>query len=169
MKYAAFLGIGAVVVVLVVGIAVWSAMRPAQAPVATPTVVPQQESVPSSVPVSPAPIVVSSPSFQPQQFTQTKTAHFVSSEPVNNAALTAAPISVKISFNFDLVSPSEITVMRDNKDVTSGQTTIAADKLSMGVPITANQTGNYRVTYTACWPDKSCHNGSFGFSVNVTP
>ena len=169
MNYAAFLGMGAVIVVLVVGMVVWSSMRAMQAPSAIPTIVPQQEGAPVSASVVPSSSIASPSSFRPKTFTQTKAAHFVSSEPANNTILTATPASVKINFNFDLAPPSKITVTRDSADVTSGETTISSDKLSLSVPVSANETGNYQVNYTACWQDKSCHDGSFGFAVNVTP
>lgn len=107
--------------------------------------------------------------FHPQTFTAIKSAHFVSSEPANNAVLTTAPSNVKVNFNFDLAANSKITVTRGGVDVTAGSTTIATDKLSMSVPVSARQTGNYQVNYTGCWPDQSCHNGSFGFSVQLIP
>jgi hypothetical protein len=53
--------------------------------------------------------------------------------------------------------------------VTAGPTAIAADRLTMSVPVTIDQTGNYQVGYTACWPDQSCHQGSYGFSVQLAP
>lgn len=155
MTKGAPLAVGGVVIALVVGIGIWLATQPAQAPAETPT----PEKLSSTAQPGTA------ASFQAQTFSQTKAAHFVSSEPANNALLPAAPTSVKITFNFDLAPPSKISVARDGMDITSGQTTIAADKLSMSVPITAQPSGNYLVTYTACWPDASCHNGSFGFSV----
>lgn len=164
MTKTALRAVGGLVAALVVGVGIWSAIQPVQAPSALPT----DESIRTPIEAPPpstqtATIVP----FQAQTFTQTKAAHFVSSEPANNTVLTAPPTSVKINFNFDLAPPSKITVTRDGMDVASGQTTIAADKLSMSVPINAQQTGNYQVNYTACWPDKSCHNGSFGFSVQV--
>ena len=105
--------------------------------------------------------------FKQERFDNIKTPHLVSSDPENNKLLTAAASKVTINFNFDVVPPSKISVTRDGVDVTSGSTTFSSDKLSMGVLINTQETGNYKVTYKACWPDGSCHNGSFGFSVKL--
>ncbi len=105
--------------------------------------------------------------FEQEQFENIKSAHYVSSDPANNALLTAPASKVTLNFNFDLVSPSKIQVSRDGTDVTGGPIQISNDKLSMSVPVNAQATGNYKVTYTSCWPDGSCHNGSFGFSVKL--
>lgn len=154
---------GGLAIVLIAGIGLWFIPQSAQAP---GEVGQKNANLPTKVVPSLAPVERSS-DFQPQSFAQTKAAHFVSSEPTNNAVLTTAPSSVEIRFNFDLAPPSRISVMQASVDVASGQTTIAADKLSMSVPVNAQRTGNYQVTYTACWPDKSCHDGSFGFSVEL--
>ena len=104
---------------------------------------------------------------QSKAFDNIKTPHFVSSEPTNNDLLTTAPTQVKINFNFDVALPSKIQVTREERGVTSGATSISANKLSLIVPVMIDQTGNYQVNYTACWPDGSCHEGSFGFSVKL--
>ena len=103
--------------------------------------------------------------FKQQEFQNIKTPHFISSQPANNALLEFVPDSVVISFNFDLTSPSEIRVTTDGQDITFGETKISDDKLSMSVPIEAVKGSSSKVEYTACWPDGSCHDGSFGFSV----
>lgn len=107
--------------------------------------------------------------FTQQKFENIKTPHFVSSEPDNNEIQTAVPSKVAISFNFDLGTNSKISVKntQSNANVTTGQAEISADKLTLSVPANLAQSGNYKVDYTACWPDGSCHNGSFGFSVNL--
>ena len=105
--------------------------------------------------------------FKQEDFQNIKSAHYVSSEPANNVLLSTSPSKVTLNFNFNLTAPSKIQVTKDGSDVTAGTTQISEDKLSMSVPINANQTGNYKVAYTACWPDGSCHNGSFGFSVKL--
>jgi len=106
--------------------------------------------------------------FSPQTFQNIKSAHFVSSEPANNARF-AAPISeLKLTFNFDLASSgSKISVMREGEEVTTGATQVIGDSLILSVPVKTDTTGNYKVIYTACWFDKSCHDGSFGFSVQL--
>lgn len=113
------------------------------------------------------PVIGTAPGgFEQQKFQNIKTPHFVSSEPANNALLQSVPESVVINFNFDLAPPSEIRVIIDGEDVTVGETKISADKLSMSAPIKVASGANYKVQYTACWPDGSCHDGSFGFSVS---
>lgn len=101
-----------------------------------------------------------------EQFENIKSPHYVSSTPINNAVLSAVPDKVTITFNFDLVSDSKITVTVNGKEV-SGTTTIAQDKLSMSTNLNAAESDNYKVNYTACWPDGSCHEGSFGFVVKL--
>ena len=95
-----------------------------------------------------------------------KSPHFVSSNPANNAVLDTTTSKVTINFNFDLAVGSKITVAVDGNVVnTPDPTKISADKLSMSVNINPVEPANYKVDYVACWPDGSCHNGSFGFSV----
>ena len=101
-----------------------------------------------------------------EQFENIKSPHYVSSTPINNAVLSSVPDKVTITFNFDLVSGSKITVTINGKEV-SGTTTIAQDKLSMSTNLNAAESGSYKVNYTACWPDGSCHEGSFGFLLKL--
>jgi methionine-rich copper-binding protein CopC len=105
--------------------------------------------------------------FKQESFDNIKSAHYVSSDPANNALLTKTPAKVTVKFNFNLATGSKISVSRDGNDVTSGSTQISTDKLSMSTQVNANKTGNYKVSYTACWPDGSCHDGSFGFSIEL--
>lgn len=102
----------------------------------------------------------------PISFDNIKTPHFVSSIPANNAVLTKGPPQVTINFNFNLTSGSKIAVTADGNDVTTAQgTKISSDKRSMNALINPVEPATYKVNYTACWPDGSCHEGSFGFSV----
>lgn len=101
-----------------------------------------------------------------EQFENIKSPHYVSSTPANNAVLSSVPDKVTITFNFDLVSGSKITVTVNGKEVSS-TTTIAQDKLSMSTNLNAAESGSYKVNYTVCWPDGSCHEGSFGFLVKL--
>lgn len=94
-----------------------------------------------------------------------KSAHFVSSQPVHGDTLNAVPQKVTIKFNFVLGTGSTIEVTNAGNDVTSGVEEVSADKLTLSVPVSSTDSGVYNVNYTACWPDKSCHNGSFSFSV----
>lgn len=105
--------------------------------------------------------------FQQETFDNIKSAHYVSSDPANSTLLTSVPSKVTLNFNFNLEAGSKISVAIDGNDVTKGTTQISSDKLSMSRNINADQTGNYKVTYTGCWPDGSCHSGSFGFSVKL--
>lgn len=146
-----------VVVLVIVGIGVWMAasrtddMEEAVIErLASPVAIPVEDSM------TPAP---------PAEFQQIKGAHFVSSEPAHDAQLTTGPTKVTVNFNFTLANGSQVTVEREGVDVTTGPTTIAADKLSLSVPVNASQAGGYVVSYTGCWPDGSCHTGAFGFSV----
>ncbi|MBI4175467.1 copper resistance protein CopC [Candidatus Berkelbacteria bacterium] len=104
---------------------------------------------------------------------QTKSAHFVSSVPAHEATLTEPPNEVVLKFNFDLVAPSKVTVtyraltpedgVRETV-VSTGETTISANKRELHQGLRTNLSpGLYRVTYTACWPDTSCHDGQFEF------
>ena len=104
--------------------------------------------------------------FKQEEFQNIKTPHFVSSTPANNEVLKNFPTEVTINFNFDLVEGSKIGVSFNGSSIVDQQTKISADKLSMTLPIYPATFGNYKVDYTACWPDGSCHNGSFGFSVS---
>ncbi len=110
---------------------------------------------------------VEQPSFVQQTFQNVKTPHYVSSVPANNELLVQPVSAVSISFNFIVVTPSAIQVTRDVIDVGRGATSIGPDGLSMSVPVDASETGNYSVTYVAYWPDRSFHNGSFGFSLKT--
>lgn len=108
------------------------------------------------------PVTVLQPAFQ-----NIKSPHYVSSTPTNNAVVPTPVTTVAIRFNFDVAPPSKITVTRDGTEITTGATSISSDKLTLSVPIMGNQSGQYAVSYVACWPDTSCHNGSFGFAVTL--
>lgn len=123
-----------------------------QTPTPTPTPSPQPTPAPTS--------------FTQEKYENLKSAHYVSSLPANNALMTTAVEKVQINFNFDLAKPSKIVVTLDSQEV-SGETSISTDKLSLSTPINGTKNGNYKVAYTGCWPDGSCHTGSFGFSINL--
>jgi methionine-rich copper-binding protein CopC len=115
---------------------------------------------------------VSSPSSQatesasptPAQ-SETKTPHFVSSSPSHGAVLDQPVSEVSILFNFDLGAGSKTEVLGNGNSVVAQPATISTDKLSMKTLINPVTPGNYVVNYTACWPDGSCHEGTFSFSV----
>jgi len=106
--------------------------------------------------------------FTQQTFQNIKSAHFVSSEPANNALLTAPISEIKLTFDFDLASAgSKISVMSGGIEVTTGASQVIGDSLVLSVPVKTDETGNYEVSYSACWFDGSCHDGDFGFSVQL--
>ena len=93
-------------------------------------------------------------------------AHFVDSNPKHGAKVAQAPSSITINFNFTLSDASTITIAKDGTQVSSSKPTLASNKLSMSTSMPAIAgNGTYIVDYKACWPDKSCHNGKFAFTV----
>jgi len=95
-----------------------------------------------------------------------RTPHFVRSTPAHGATENAQPQAVSIDFNFDLGSQSTISVSRKDVEVTAGATTIAADRLSMSVPLSPDSgLGTFLVKYRAYWPDGTYHDGQFAFAV----
>ncbi|MCI0438579.1 MAG: plastocyanin/azurin family copper-binding protein [Chloroflexi bacterium] len=94
-------------------------------------------------------------------------AHFVDSAPAHGDAFALVPERVVINFDFTLHSSSSIQVMRDDVPVQTGPVTLGERNLSMSVTL-PDDAGNgvYHVTYRACWPDTSCHDGEFGFTVD---
>lgn len=150
-------------IVAIVAIIAALALRPkmASAPVSVPvgSIGAPTATPPENIPSSPA---ASSNVFQ----TPKKSAHFESSTPAHGTTLPAPPINVVIDFNFDLASNSTIAVTKDGKDYGVGPTTIDANKLAMRRTIDPSAPdGLYTVTYKACWPDKSCHDGHFQFAI----
>lgn len=105
--------------------------------------------------------------FKPgQKAGQTKAPHFVDSTPMHGETYAAQPINVTINFNFDLAANSTISVKGAGQEwaeaskIEDAQTALKAD-LKPSMP-----DGEYQVEYTACWPDKSCHDGSFSFRID---
>ncbi|MDP3741580.1 MAG: plastocyanin/azurin family copper-binding protein [bacterium] len=96
-----------------------------------------------------------------------KSAHYESNTPAHAAILAEAPINIVIDFNFDLAVPSAISIMHEGKEYGAGETVIDANKLSMRRNFDlAAPDGPYKVSYTACWPDRSCHDGLFEFAID---
>ncbi len=94
-------------------------------------------------------------------------AHFVDSAPAHGDAFALVPERVVINFDFTLQSSSSIQVTRDNQSVQTGPVTLGERNLSMSVTLPDDAgNGAYHVTYRACWPDTSCHDGEFGFTVD---
>lgn len=108
---------------------------------------------------------------QPEQFQfaeSKKSAHYVSNSPAHGTTLTAIPARIQLKFNFDLAPPSEINIRHSNgMSYSSGPTVISQDKLTLTREMDPNAPkGLYTVTYNACWPDRTCHEGNFQFGVN---
>lgn len=110
------------------------------------------------------------PSASPLAFefeTPKKSAHYESNTPAHESILATAPINVVIDFNFDLAPPSTISVTQDGREYGTGETIIDDSKLAMRRDLDpAAPDGLYTVTYNACWPDGSCHDGYFQFAVD---
>lgn len=95
-----------------------------------------------------------------------KSAYYVSNTPEHATTLAEVPGSVAITFNFNLAEPSSISVKKDGREYSLGETIISANRLTLSKQLTADlPNGLYTVTYRACWPDRSCHDGSFQFAV----
>lgn len=161
-----FIYVGAILVTIT-GFLIYSATK--NKPIDTATDLPVNTPAPTQAPAptpTPTPQPTPTPNFTQQKFENLISAHYVSSTPENNALLKSEIKKVQINFNFDLAKPSKIVVTLDSQEV-SGETSISTDKLSLSTPINGTKNGNYKVAYTGCWPDGSCHTGSFGFSINL--
>lgn len=106
-------------------------------------------------------------SGQNDQAEQIKAAHFESSTPAHGAKLAGVPNQVVVDFNFDLSGKSSISIKQSGQEYSEGGTIVDGNKLAMRrlLKLSAPD-GNYEVSYTACWPDNSCHNGKFSFTVD---
>ena len=99
---------------------------------------------------------------------QVKTPHFLDSTPFHGEVYSAQPINVTVNFDFDLAQKSKISVISLNgSEWTEDEVLIEDNKtalkknLKQGAP-----DGWYFVKYTTCWPDGSCHDGQFNFSID---
>ncbi len=98
-----------------------------------------------------------------------KSAHYESNTPAHGSILPAPPVNVVLDFNFDLATVSTISITKDGKEYSTGSTTIDANKLAMRRTMDMNAPdGLYTVSYNACWPDGSCHDGNFQFAIDQT-
>jgi plastocyanin len=96
-----------------------------------------------------------------------KSAHYETNTPAHGSVLAAPPVNIVIDFNFDLAAPSAISITKDGKEYGLENTVIDDNKLSMRRKFSPDAPdGKYLVTYNACWPDKSCHDGSFEFAID---
>jgi len=96
-----------------------------------------------------------------------KTPHWVENVPASNSIIPGVPINIIINFNFDLYEDSKIIIEKDGVQYNTGDTSIDENKLALrsGMDPEAPD-GLYKVSYTACWPDGSCHDGSFEFAID---
>ena len=93
--------------------------------------------------------------------------HFVSSYPTQGSLLAQAPHTVVLNVSFYLNPDSTITVTRDGVAVSLGSVTFSSDRYSMRAPIQGSPgDGVYEVHYKTCWPSRTCHEGSTGFTVD---
>lgn len=96
-------------------------------------------------------------------------AHFVASDPEHAGLLPSAPNRIQIQFDFTLARNSNISVIKDGDKLTLHDMQFAENRLEMSVALPEGVgAGTYHVLYRACWPDHSCHDGEFAFSV-ATP
>lgn len=96
-----------------------------------------------------------------------KSAHYETNTPAHGSILAAPPVNIVIDFNFDLAAPSTISITKNGKEYGQGDTIIDTNKLSMRRNFSSDAPdGKYTVIYKACWPDKSCHDGSFEFAID---
>lgn len=103
----------------------------------------------------------------PTFVTPKKSAHYESNTPAHGAILAAVPQGVVINFNFDLLTTSSIAIGQDGQEYGRGATTVDGNKLTLRRPMDpAAPDGTYTVSYNACWPDGSCHDGSFQFALD---
>jgi len=105
--------------------------------------------------------------------TSKKSAHYETNTPNHGSTLAGVPINVVIDFNFDLAKPSEIKIEMNPStgsgqvDYGVGETVIDENKLSMRRDMDpASPDGIYTVSYNACWPDRTCHDGYFEFAID---
>jgi len=123
---------------------------------------------------APAQLIVpptSSPFPVPLTFSfdkQLKSPHFVDSTPLHEEIYAAQPINITINFNFDVAVGSKISVTStDNKEWTDGNVVIEDNNTVLKFALKSGMLdGLYKVTYYACWPDKSCHDGEFSFAID---
>ena len=96
-----------------------------------------------------------------------KPPHYESNTPAHGAVLAGIPINVVIDFNFDVAKPSAITITSDGVEYGEGATVIDANRLTLRRAMRPDAPdGFYTVSYSACWPDQSCHDGSFQFAID---
>lgn len=95
-------------------------------------------------------------------------AHYVDSYPAHGDVFARVPERVQIDFDFVLREPSSIRVTRDGEPVGQDPLKFGTRDLVMWVSLPLESgDGVYRVEYSACWPDRTCHDGLFVFEVDA--
>jgi methionine-rich copper-binding protein CopC len=90
--------------------------------------------------------------------------HFVLSTPEHADLLPRVPEKVRIEFDFNLHSSSNLTLTKDAKPVVGVKTSVRQLSIDATLPGDSGA-GIYLARYKACWPDGSCHDGQFAFEV----
>lgn len=95
-----------------------------------------------------------------------KSEHYLGNNPAHGSILATAT-EVSVTFDAKLDASSTMSIMLGDKDYSSGDLIISADKLMMRRAMDPNSPkGVYSVKYKACWSDKSCSSGYFQFAIN---
>lgn len=98
---------------------------------------------------------------------EVKVPHYEGTVPAHEDVLPAVPVNVVIMTNFDLAAPSSISVTSNGTEYATGETSIESTKLAMRRTLKMDAPdGRYIVTYKACWPDASCHDGRFEYEID---
>lgn len=100
--------------------------------------------------------------------TPVKSPHYVDNVPFHASVIPAVPVNVIVNFDFDVIPSSAIVITgQDGQVYSTGDTIIDDNKLGMRVMMEPDSPeGLYTVTYQACWPDGSCHEGMFQFAID---
>jgi methionine-rich copper-binding protein CopC len=120
---------------------------------------------PVAEPSTPPSVLIEAP--EPTFGTQTKSAHFVKSVPAHAEILERAPNAIVFTFNFDIDPSSTVSVKKDGVEFAKGLPSVGQDRLTLTQNVNSLEPGTYTVTYSACWPDKTCHPGQFQFAVSA--
>jgi methionine-rich copper-binding protein CopC len=145
--------------VVIVGIAIGSSSDPNSS---------QNNNTTSPLPGDESVSVTNSDALAPEIVfaTPKKTSHFVNSDPAHSKVLSSVPKEVKISFDSELGVNSNIAITREGKDYSLGNTIVSGDRLNLSKAMQNDMPdGLYTVSYTACWPDGTCYDGSFQFVI----
>ncbi len=152
-----------------------AACAPGQSPTATPTAMMQKtpDAMMNKTPdammkdKTPDTMMQKTPDAMMEKLPEQQfAAHFVSSDPTHGAKLVQTPANITLNFNFTLNETSTVGIVKDGKAITLPKPIFTGNKLGMSIALPAGSgNGLYVVDYKACWPDNSCHNGKFGFTV----